>query len=374
MMNKTTSHLELIKKINRSRILESIKDRGKASRVQIARELSLSKTTVCTIIDELLEKRILKTTGIANAGKNGGRPASLVSFNDESAYCVGIDIGGTKLLLLITDLAGNIVYEIKTPTTNKASEIAALVVKSIEEAKCSRDMIIGLGIGVPGIVRPNGVVIQASSLNWYNFDLKGSLQDALGFPVSLGNDVNLAAIGERWKGAGEKSSDIFFITIGTGVGSAIIADGRIVNGAGNRSGEVGHFIEKADFLTGNVYRFGEQGVLERKISGTALGKHGCNSEELFKRYSQGDESVQKVINEFILDLAVMIANSVTLLNPQKVIIGGGVSDALHPILPKLCEIVDALSPTKTEIKIATLGAKAGAFGAIAFLIDQVEQN
>ena len=164
MAGESTGHLELIKKINRNRILDVIKRRHPISRVQIARELSLSKTTVSTIVDELLAKRILKTTGMTGSGKNGGRPASLLSFNDESAYCIGIDIGGTKMLLLITDLAGNIVYEIKTQTTNKIEEIAALVKKCVTDAKLTEEMIIGLGIGVPGNVRDNGVVIQASSL------------------------------------------------------------------------------------------------------------------------------------------------------------------------------------------------------------------
>jgi predicted NBD/HSP70 family sugar kinase len=374
MAGESTGHLELIKKINRNRILDMIKRRQPISRVQIARELSLSKTTVSTIVDELLAKRILKTTGMTGPGKNGGRPASLLSFNDESAYCIGIDIGGTKMLLLITDLAGNSVYEIKTQTTNKIEEIAALVKKCVTDAKLTEEMIIGLGIGVPGNVRDNGVVIQASSLKWSNFDLKGALEDIFSFPVFTGNDVNLAAVGEQWKGSGEKSPDIFFITIGTGVGGAIIAGGRLIHGFTNHAGEIGFHIERQDFLSANLNQYGHQGVLERKISGTALNRHGCTSEELFARYSRGDEEANTIINEFILNLGIMIANCVSLLNPQKVIIGGGVSDALDPILPKLTELVDSLTLIKTEIKLATLGAKAGAFGAIAYTIEQIEED
>jgi predicted NBD/HSP70 family sugar kinase len=373
-VGESLGHLELIKKINQNRILDTIKQRQPISRVQISRELSLSKTTVSTIVDELLEKRILKTTGMTGSGKNGGRPASLLSFNDESAYCIGIDIGGTKMLTLITDLAGNIIYEIKTQTTNKLDEIAAHVRKCIEEAKLTEDMIIGMSIGVPGNVRDNGVVIQASSLKWSNFDLKGALEDIFHFPVFTGNDVNLAAVGEQWKGSGEKSPDIFFITIGTGIGGAIIAGGHLIHGFNNQAGEIGFHTERQDFLSDNFNRYGHQGVLERKISGTALNQYGCSSEELFVRYSRGDEEANKIIDEFIINLGIMIANCVSLLNPQKVIIGGGVSEALYPILPKLTELVDSLTLIKTEIKLATLGAKAGAFGAIAYMIQQIEED
>jgi predicted NBD/HSP70 family sugar kinase len=374
VIGEPLGHLELIKKINRTRILETIKELQPISRVQISRRLALSKTTVSTIVDELLEKRILKTIGTTSSGRNGGRPASLLSFNDESAYCIGIDIGGTKLLLLITDLAGNIVYEIKTPTTNKLAEIITLIKESIAAAKLSLDMFIGLGIGVPGSVRRSGVVIQATSLKWSDFDLKGALEDEFSFPVFIGNDVNLAAMGERWKGSGEKSSDLFFVTIGTGVGSAIIAGGHLITGSSNLAGEVGFHLEQQDFLSGNLNQFGKQGVLERKISGTALSQYGGSSEELFARYSHGDEEAYAIIEEFITNLGIMIANCVSLLNPERVIIGGGVSDALSPIMPKLTELVDSLTLIKTEIKLATLGAKAGAFGAIAYMIEQVEQD
>jgi glucokinase len=294
-------------------------------------------------------------------------------MSDGKKYGIGIDLGGTKLLLLITTPSGDIVYEAKIPAINTAPQIAQFTRESIAAAGLKTEDIIGLGIGIPGTVQ-NGVVNRARALGWYNVDLGRDLREALPFSVFIENDVNLAALGERWKGSGEQSPDIFFITIGTGVGGAIIAGGNLIKGYHYSSGEAGFFVERNDIENGLYNRLGEQGVLEKKISGTALGRHGCPAEELFVRYSRGDEKAVAVIDDFIIDLAVMIANCVNLLDPERVIIGGGVSNDLTPFLPKLSELVEQFSLVKTTIAIAALGAKAGAYGAIAFMLDDIDKN
>ena len=291
---------------------------------------------------------------------------------NNNKYCIGIDLGGSKLILLVTSFSGDIIYEIKTPSINTTPEIAKLVRESITAAGLKVDDIIGLGIGIPGSVREDGVVIKAKALNWYNFDLGQALWDELPFPVFIENDVNLAALGEQWKGSGTQSSDIFFITIGTGVGGAIIAGGNLIRGYNFRAGEAGFLIEKNDIKNDLCNRFGEQGVLEKKISGTALSQFGCTAEELFNRYSQNDEKAVEIINDFIINLAILIANCVMLLNPEKVIIGGGVSNSLVPFLPKLSELVEQFTMEKTTISISTLGVKAGVFGAISFMLEKMK--
>jgi glucokinase len=292
-----------------------------------------------------------------------------MSVENDSSYCIGIDLGGTKLLLLITTLSGDIVYETKTLPYNEVPEIANLVKGSIAAAGLTSGDITGLGIGVPGTVKNRSFVIQASPLGWYNFDLGEALRNEFPFPVYVGNDVNLAALGEQWKGSGEQSPNIFFIAIGTGVGGAVIAGGKLIEGHNYRCGEVGYFIERKDFENGVYNHQREQGILEKKISGTALNKHGFTAEELFIRCSRGDKQAIAIINDFIADMAVMIANCVSLLDPERVILGGGVSNSLAPFLPKISELVDRLTATKTTIAITTLGTKAGAFGAVALMLN-----
>ena len=293
---------------------------------------------------------------------------------NDNKYCIGIDLGGSKLILLVTSFSGDIIYEIKIPSINATPEIAEFVRKSIATAGIGFEDLIGLGIGIPGCVQEDGVVIKARALNWYNFDLGQALRDELPIPVFIENDVNLAALGERWKGSGRQSSDIFFITIGTGVGGAIIAGGNLIKGYNYRAGEVGFLIERKDIENALGNRFGEQGALEKKISGTALSQFGCTAEELFNRYSQNDGKAVAIINDFIINLAIMIANCTMLINPEKVIIGGGVSNSLEPFIHKLSELVEQFTMEKTTISIAALGDKAGAFGAIAFMLEKVKEN
>lgn len=373
-MNCDTGNQEFIKKINRKLVLRKIKESGEISRAQIAKELSLSKTTVSAIVDEFVEKKLVIETGVSASGKGGGRPAKMLVYNPRSAYGIGVDIGGTKIMLAITDLSGEAVLTKKVKTTNRIEELVALIRDSIAEAGLREEDIIGMGVGVPGTVSPEGIVVRAKSLSWFNFNLKKSLMEQVPFPVFIGNDVNYAAVGERWKGSGNQASNIYFISIGTGVGSAIICDDHIVRGAQYRAGELGYFIDIEDVRSKNFNVLGEMGTFEKKVSGTALGSHGVEAEELFRKFSEGDEEAGTVIREFILRLSIAIANAICILNPDRVVLGGGVSESLEPMIYEIRETVSMLVPIRAEICLATLGSRAGALGAIADAIEQVEES
>ena len=172
-MNNETGNSDMIKRINRSLILEMVKENQPISRAQIAKKLSLSKTTVSALVDELLKKQLVVELGESNIGKGGGRPACMLGYNPSSAFLVGVDIGGTKILVKVTDLAGNLKHSLRVPTTNKVDELAGLVTKAIEEAELKSSNVIGVGIGVPGTVNDQGVVIQSKALRWSRFDFHG---------------------------------------------------------------------------------------------------------------------------------------------------------------------------------------------------------
>lgn len=373
MGNNIVGHLELIKKINRSLVLEKIRANQPISRAQIAKELNLSKSTVSSIVDELVTRKLVNELGEGSSTRAGGRPASLLGFNPASAFGVGIDIGGTKILIIITDLVGKVVFKKKTKTTNNVGEIVALVKGSLAEADIKEKDVIGLGIGVPGTTN-GGVVIRAKALNWINYHLQDAVQAHFMFPVFINNDVNCAALGERWLGSGERSDHMFFIAIGTGIGSAIITNGELVYGHDCRAGEIAYLIGRDDLHAKRFNVLGETGVFESKVSGSALGKHGMAPEELFAKYSAGSADAVPVIADFVAELSIGIANALGLLNPEKVIIGGGVSESMHVVLNDIQDMVSKLIPIRTDIRLASLGGDAGALGAIAFTFDQVEHN
>jgi glucokinase len=371
-MYNVLGSLDLIRKINRSLIIQIVKAHQPISRAQISRKLNLSKTTVIEIVEDLVKRKLLIELGEEKTSTGGGRPAIMFGFNPKSAYGVGIDIGGTKILIVITDLDGNIIFTSKYPTTSKVEEIIEIIKLSIEQSGLTNNQIIGIGIGVPGSISENKVRL-AKSLGWTNFDLVGQLKTRLPFPIFINNDVKFSCIGERWLGSGNMSNDILFIAIGTGVGSAILSNGYLVNGADNRAGEICYITSKADYMEGNLNVIGKYSVFEEKVSGTFLNRHGVDSETLLNNYKEGNSSIDRIVDDFILDLSFGIANAVSLVNPEYVIIGGGVSESMSKLVPEIQKLVDTITPIKTKIKLATLGEKAGALGAVAYTFNQLEQ-
>ena len=367
-------HLELIRKLNMSLILDTIKEKQPISRAQIAKILNLSKTTVGSAVDEMIAKKLIVEYSETGSTTGAGRPSMMLSFNPKSAYCIGMDIGGTKILTIITDLAGSIIYEKKVPTTNKMEELFALVDQSIAEVGLKEDMIFGLGIGVPGTVLPSGNVVRAKALKWNNLPLQEIFNEHYSFPVCVGNDVNLAAMGERWLGSGGKADEMVFISIGTGIGCAVISNGQLLYGHEGRCGEIGYYLESEDVKSGHVNQLGKPGVFETKCSGSALDSETGAAEDLLRAYSRGEDAAIVRVDRYILDLSVAIANTVSLLNPSKVVIGGGVADSLGAAVPRIREEVARLTPLSADVCLASLGCKAGALGAIAFALVQIEQQ
>ena len=167
---------------------------------------------------------------------------------------------------------------------------------------------------------------------------------------------------------------MLFISLGTGIGSALVCNGRLVLGTQSRSGEMGYFLERQDVENGRLNRLGFQGVLEQKCSGTALSSHGHTAEELFQAYRRGDPQGIEVIEKFILDFSVAIANCISLLNPAKVVIGGGVSDSMDTVIFRIRDEVAQMTPMQADICLATLGVRAGALGAISYASHQIDQQ
>ena len=161
-------------------------------------------------------------------------------------YAFGVDIGGTTVKMGLFNMSGEVeqVWEIPTRTENKGSMILSDIAKSIRgkitEAGLSDDEIAGVGIGAPGAVDGEGVVHQAVNLGWTRFNLKEELHDLVKLPVKAGNDANVAALGEAWKGGGKGYDNMLLVTLGTGVGGGIINDGKILSGATGSGGEIGH--------------------------------------------------------------------------------------------------------------------------------------
>lgn len=288
--------------------------------------------------------------------------------HNQLSFGIGVDIGGTKILIMIMDNQGNIIFREKVKTSNNIKEIIEIIKTCISKVNIDLKNIVGMGIGIPGRVdSQRGFVIEVPSLGWENMKFKSMFEEHFNFPIYIKNDVNYSVIGERWLGNGKNKDDIFYISIGTGVGSAIIANGKIIEGYHFSAGEIAYLLEKEDVKSGRQNTFNDFGVFEKKTSGTALTEQGkklnLTAKELFIEYKKNNPVVVPIIEEFILEISIVIANVVSLLNPESVIIGGGVSESMKCLIDKIIDTVSKLTPMNTNIELSKLGGDAGAIGA-----------
>lgn len=310
-------------------------------------------------------------------------------------FYVGVDIGGTNIKLGVIDSAGNIIkkskFSIEDDTT--FSVVIAKIIDNINEiiSDIPIELVGGIGLGIPGLIdTKNGLVVCSGNLNWTNEDVLTPLKNAFSYPIKIANDANVAALGEAKFGVGKAYSTSVFITLGTGVGSGIIIDGKIYDGNLGAGAELGHMVIEAN---GRPCTCGGWGCFEAYASATSLkeqtrlamlenddslmweigGVENISGKTAFL-YSDKDESAKKVVDEYIDYLSVGIVNVANIFRPQAIILGGGVSyegdKLLKPLNGKLSKRIFAgdLGP-KVEILLATLRNDAGFMGAAALNID-----
>jgi glucokinase len=257
--------------INRSAILELIRRETPISRTAIARKLGVSLPTVMRIVDELIADGFVRLQG--ETEWSGGRRRPLLEFNTEGYAVLGVDMGGTKMYGAVSDLGGNMIDEINIPhhgTTGEESfnRLVTLIDNLLASPKVKGRRVRGIGVGVPGItLHDEGIVKWVYTLNWKDFPLKAKLMKKYKLPIIVDNDVNLAALGEHWFGAGQNTQNMIVMAVGTGIGAGIIVDGALYRGSREASGEIGQMIPGREFFGTNYVDFG---ALESIASGTGI--------------------------------------------------------------------------------------------------------
>ena len=322
----------------------------------------------------------------------------------QDGYVVGVDMGGTKILAAVVGLNGQIVARLKVMTKAEKgaddviNRISDCISESIEKANLRASQIRAIGIGAPGVVDPvAGEVLYAPNLHWSNVPLKGALENLLNIPVFVDNDVNLGTLGEQALGAGRGVDNLVGIFVGTGIGGGIVLNGKLFYGANRTAGEIGHVILKPG---GPKCSCGNRGCLEALASRTAISRYvrkaisrqgkksilpelnGGNlnmvrSRALAKAVEKGDKLTLKAIRRARHYLGIGVATVVGLVNPQVVVLGGGLIEALgddfvngvHHAASKLA-LPNAMNGV--DVMSATLGDDAGAIGAAALACQNLE--
>ena len=308
-------------------------------------------------------------------------------------YCYGVDIGGTTVKMGLFEENGNILdkWEIVTRVEDEGKailpDIAASILEKTKEHGLEKTDIIGIGAGVPAPVTADGIVNGSANLGWKYKEVKRELEELTGITSVIGNDANVAALGEMWKGGGAGQKNMVMITLGTGVGGGVIINGRVITGEHGAGGEVGHLcvnydeqdtcgcgnhgcLEQYASATG-IVRLAKK-RLERENRETVLKKESVTAKDVFDAVKAGDAVAIDVAEEFGKYLASGLMNLAVIADPAVIVIGGGVSKAgevLIPFIQKPYMEKAFFANRDIEFKLATLGNDAGICGSAKMILD-----
>lgn len=309
-------------------------------------------------------------------------------------YCFGIDVGGTTVKMGLFKTDGQLVdkWEIPTRTEDGGKailpDIAAYALAKLMEKDIARDDVAGIGIGVPGPINADGIVPHTANLGWGYKEVTKELSELTGLTCRGGNDANVAALGEMWKGAAAGHKSGVMVTLGTGVGGGIIIDGRIVTGTNGAGGEIGHIHvdDSIPWLCG----CGNQGCLEQvasangivrlakwmlesKAKETVLDPETMTAKDIWDAVKDGDNFACEVAERFGSYLGLALANIASTVDPEVFVIGGGVSKAGPVILDYIKKYYVKYTfkgCRDAEFVLATLGNDAGIFGSAKLVIEE----
>lgn len=313
-----------------------------------------------------------------------------------SKKCIGVDVGGTTVKLGLFDIDGTALdkWEIVTRKEDNGKniipDIAASINAKLDEKGIEKSDFVGAGMGVPGPVMENGYVEKCVNLGWEDVNPAKELSELLnGAPVKLGNDANVAALGEMWQGGGKGYSSLAAITLGTGVGAGIILDEKIVNGSKGMGGEVGHITVNPN--ESDCCNCGARGCLEQYASATGIVKEARRAlaktdafsalrsienfscKDVLDAAKAGDEIAEAVVDGCMTYLARVMQQVSYICDPQVFVIGGGVSKAGQYILDVITKKYNSMATLKEEkakVALATLGNDAGIFGSARLILGE----
>lgn len=310
------------------------------------------------------------------------------------AYGFGVDVGGTTIKIGFFGTDGKLLdrWEVPTDREKNGANILPDIAKSIDnklaQEGIGKSQVQGIGIGVPGPVTGDGTVHGCVNLGWGIVNVRERLEDLTGLPVKVGNDANVAALGEMWQGGAKGSRDVIMVTLGTGVGGGIISDGRVVTGHGGAGGEIGHITVSRDET--EACNCGQYGCLEQYTSATGIVRLAkrklaksseptslrafseLTAKDIFDEAKKGDAVAVGLVDELGGILGAALSNMACVVNPEVIVIGGGVSAAGKILIEAVQKhfIETAFHACRgTRFELAQLGNDAGMYGCMQMMLE-----
>ncbi|MGG1397278.1 ROK family protein [Bacillus salipaludis] len=376
-METITWNQQVVKKNNKALVLQLIIEKEPISRADIAQISGLNKTTVSSLVNELLEEELIYESGSGES--SGGRRPVILHFNKVAGYAIGIDIGVNYVLSVLTDLKGNILIERnqfvnRTPYPSIMSIVQNMIQALKDEMPGSRYGIVGIGVGVPGIVHKEGVILLAPNLGWTNIQLKNDLEKLYQVPVIIENEANAGAFGEQQFGAGQDFQNIIYVSAGIGIGVGIILNKELYQGKNGFSGEMGHMIIDHN---GKPCSCGSRGCWETYASEHALLEMADNKpdslEVLIEEAKNGNKNAQNLFKQIGTYLGYGINNIINTFNPDQIIIGNRLALAKEwieqPIRTTIKSHTLEYHQNELQVNFSKLEKYSAALGVSAFVIE-----
>lgn len=374
------------RRLHRQRVLDAIRRLGPISRADLAKRTHLSPPTVSALVEDLLGGAgLLREVGVGVS--SGGRPPILLEFNAHVGCLVGVDIGSRTLRMAVADLQGRVMARHQERTRADSLDAAVVQVGDgidalLRRAGTDPAKLFAIGVGAPGMTDvKTGRVIKAANLTgWTDVPLRDLLQSRFQTDVQVDNDANMAALGERWHGVARQIGDFVFLALGAGVGAGIVVGGRLHRGHHWYAGEISRMT--LDFREWQV-DFGERGYLESRISAAAIpdwaharqlvARAGHDRDAvvrvIFDAAREGDAEAALVVEELAVFLGTAIANLVSVLDPELIVFGGGLSHAGDMLLRPVRRVVSRIVPNVPRLEISALGGDAQLYGSLYSAMD-----
>ncbi len=401
MITRTrTGDQALVREINLSIILNALRDQSPMSRASLAATTGLNKTTVSSLVQQLIDGRFVSEAGVEKSDEIG-RPGRLLELNPAAGCIIGAEIGVDFISVLVTDFAAQVIWRQQERTQRDTAQdliigrMLDLISMAIDHGSAGGADVLGLGLGVPGLVDvQSGTLLFGPNLGWRNVPLRAPLEAAFDFPVYVDNEANMATLGENYFGVARGAKSVLYVSAGVGLGGGIVLDGRVLPGAIGFAGEVGHMTMEPD---GRRCNCGNHGCWETLVSQEAVFRRvraavtaggaseltvvagddlaGLTIPLIAAAAQHGDAVAQAALHETAVWLGVGLANLINALNPEIIVFGGILSLASDFVLPIVTEVIRERAlrwpAAATQVLAAAYGVDACVMGAIATVYHQI---
>lgn len=390
MSSRRSGSLASLREGNRRLVIEALRERGVASRAELARATDLSRSTISTIVGELIDAGLAaERNGQPEGESHAGRPGVMVALDPSAGLALAIDFGHRHLRVAVSDLSHTVLAErwreldVDQSASEGLSEAATFADEVLDEAGVERGRVIGAVMGIPAPINRLTGTVQASSIlpGWAGIDAAAEASARLSLPVVVENDANLGALAELTWGAAKGRSEVAYLKVASGVGGGLISGGRLSHGVGGTAGEIGHTVVSE---SGPVCRCGNHGCLETLASTRAVTnllsqsrREQISTRRMLELAEGGDAATLRLIGDAGRALGVAVANLCNIVNPECVVIGGDLALAGDALLDPVREVVlrNAIpsAAADTEIVAGVLGERAEMLGALALVMHESER-